>query len=512
MGFNPDNYDLKKLSEYPLIAFGNDLPDAAFVPVVSTDEQDALANYKISLAQIRDFIIQNGDYTNVIDYRPENYAIISGKQLTIPAGWRLECPNGFLPTGEYQNAIVEITEDRTIEFSQQPVGKWVVFITESDNYLCLKSSLLVRKTRDKVINPIEGTICIETDTNLWYRWTGSNWQQLTGMPLLNVDVGADSISVSLCASLMRNRLNFEYLLAQAGFEIPESRGPFERIITNVKKSGAELLYYAPAHTEVDLTNYPDTLDLISSAYQRAIATEMLVQYTDPNKPDFAFSYYRDPATGLDFAVDLATYSKYYDLYGLAPFIYFDGTNTIWTPKTTHGDLICDIKQGNRHTQVWADGYSVQTMSGVEMALAVYTFYFIGEFIDTNYNVATAIQDILDTAAMGVKINSLTTTSIQARNTYQQGPRAGYIRVAGFLTEASLNQFIGADSHHEYYLLGNAATNIPADLAGQLATILNNYNQIVGAQANYFSIKADDDADALQKSIENPNKFVYTADE
>lgn len=508
MGFNPDNYDLKKLSEYPLIAFGNDLPDAAFVPVVSTDEQDALANYKISLAQIRDFIIQNGDYTNVIDYRPENYAIISGKQLTIPAGWRLECPNGFLPTGEYQNVIVEITEDRTIEFSQQPVGEWVVFITESDNYLCLKSSLLVRKTRDKVINPIEGTICIETDTNLWYRWTGSNWQQLTGMPLLNVDVGADSISVSLCASLMRNRLNFEYLLAQAGFEIPESRGPFERIITNVKKSGAELLYYAPAHTEVDLTNYPDTLDLISSAYQRASA--LPVKSFTVSSVEYQF--YHDDQTGLDFALDLTTYANHYDRFGIAPFVYFDGAATIWTPKTSHGDLIyCwgdNVPSANFWGRIYADGWCEYHWLGVVADNWTINFPFP---FDDSITYFMQGEQISSDATGNLGLNSRTATSASGNHSGASTYNMSY-SACGFIAKSALESIPNSDSHHEYYLLGNAATNIPADLAGQLATILNNYNQIVGAQANYFSIKADDDADALQKSIENPNKFVYTADE
>ncbi len=428
MGFNPDNYNLKKLSEYPEILFGTNLPDGAFMPVVSLDENDALANYKISLTQLRDFIIQNGDYTNVIDYRPENYALISEKQLTIPAGWRLEVPNGFLPTGEYQNSIVNITEDRVIDFSQQQVGKYSVVCTADNNYVLLQSALLVRKNRSVVISPATGTIVYETDNNLWWRYTGSDWQQIPGMPLLNVEVSETGITVALCNSLLRNRLNLQYLLAQAGIEIPESRGPFERIITNVKKSGADLLYYIPAGTEVDLQNYPDTLDLIQGAYARAVAAGAIIADN--------MTFYYDAETGLYFA-PMASYMLYLNSRGYAPVIGYDGTGTvIKTPISEHGELVAEWQTGN----------------------APY-----------------------------------------------------FSHVKGYADPAALTNIINAYSRFEYYLLGNSAKNIPVDLAGQLGTILNAYNQIVQNGADFFSIQATDENDAVAKSAQNPTKFVYVAD-
>lgn len=515
MGFNPDNYNLKKLSEYPEILFGNDLPDEAFFPVVSTDENDALANYKIKLAQLRDFIIQNGDYTNVIDYRPENYAIVSNKQLTIPAGWRLEAPNGFLPTGEYQNEILSITEDRVLEFGQTLVGKYVVFVSSDNNYIVLQSGLLVRKNRAAVKQPIEGNIVYETDNNLWWRYTGSDWQQLTGMPLLNVAVSETGISVSLCASLMRNRLNLQYLLAQGGIEIPETRGPFERVITNVKKSGADLLYYIPANTEVDLANYPDTLDLITTAYARAVAAGAKTQTIASTN----YIFYYDSQTGLYFA-PISSYSAYLNGRGVAPFIGYDGTGTIIrTPITGHGDLVATWYMGNESTKsyvrLFADGWVEQEgLSSIGEATTVVITLPVN-MRDTSYialcagNVVSTAQDT-ETSTAAVK---QTSTSQITFSTHYINPNLQNLSwaVKGFANPADLNNIPAAYSRFEYYLLGNAIKNIPVDLEGQLATILNNYNQIVQNGADFFSIQAANDADAITKSNQNPHKFVYVAD-
>lgn len=514
MGFNPDNYNLKKLSEYPEILFGNNLPDEAFFPVVSTDENDAPANYKIKLAQLRDFIIQNGDYTNVIDYRPENYAVINGKQLTIPAGWRLEVPNGFLPTGEYQNAILNLTEARTIEFGQVAVGDWSVFVTADNNYLCLQTSLLVRTVKENVANPVEGNVVYETDNNLWYRYTGSNWQQITGMPLLNVRVTESGITVSLCASLMRNRLNLQYLLAQGGINIPESRGPFERIITNVKKSGADLLYYIPAHTEVDLANYPATLDLITSAYARAQALGAKSFTIN----DVEYQFYHDDDTGLDFALDLSTYGTHFTNFGTAPFIYYDGGTHIWTPKTSHGDVVYkaeynETERNKFYVTIFSDGW--MEIDGNDTFASNDTtrnIVFPIPFADVNYiyNVSFAFggNGTADYKFTSPRNRTKTGFSYIGYLDYSTGS-SWFAK--GWASADALKNIPNTDSHHEYYLLGNAATNIPADLGAQLATILNNYNQIVQQQANYFSIEATDDVDALAKSIANPNKFVYVAD-
>lgn len=515
MGFNPDNYDLKKLSEYPQILFGNDLPDAAFMPVVSIDENDALANYKIRLAQLRDYIIQNGDYTNVIDYRPEHYAVISNKQLTIPAGWRLECPNGFLPTGEFQNSILEITEDRVIEFAQQPVGNWIVAVTPDNNYLCLQDAMLVRKSRASVIAPTDGALCYETTTNLWYRWTGSDWQQIAGMPLLNVAVAEDGITVSLCNSLMRNRLNFEFLLAQAGFEIPETRGPFERIVTNVKKSGADLLYYIPAHTEANIANYPDTLDLIRLAHARAVNAGQRTQTIGEN----SYNFYYDEQTGLYFAATNADYENYFTNLGLAPFIFFDGAETIKTPLTSHGELVAKWQMGvvnNIKVRVYADGWVEQEGQVQGAGHPGYaTVDLPVEMKDDLYNISLSVINGLNNYTNTVfGFPKQTTTQVFMR-TGSNGTNSVSLPVAwkvqGYAAPAALANIPNAYSRFEYYLLGNAATNIPADLSGQLATILNNYNQIVQNGADFFSIQATDDADAKQKSIKNPTKFVYVAD-
>lgn len=517
MSFNPDNYDLKKLSEYPEIEFGNDLPDAAFIPAVSIDENAALANYKIMLSKIRDFIIQTGDYTNVIDYRPTPYYSATGLQLTINGGWRLECPNGFLNTGEYQNENIEIAAARHIDLSNQGSGQWVLFLTADDTYIVRKSNLLVRKSRAAETAPETGTILYEVSTNTWWRYSGTDWNQLIGMPLINVEIVSGAMSVALTNSLMRNRLNLEYLLLQAGVEIPESRGPFERIISNVKKSGADLLYYIPAHTEVDLANYADTLNLIKTAHARGVA--LGVKSFTVN--DVTYQFYHDDETGLDFALDLDTYANHYTNLGTAPFIYYDGNVTIWTPKVAHGQLIYENSYSQTasnfnlamHLKIFADGWMsytghvTVTANGVDVPI---TFPF--PFMDERYKTGNCFEYSKKEAAQYEFITARNKTvngfSIEGFLTNSKGTS---VSAEGFINESSFASIPNADTYNEYYLIGNAVKNIPADLAGQLATILNNYNQIVQQGADFFSIQATDDADALAKSQANPTKFVYVAD-
>lgn len=515
MSFNPDNYDLKKLSEYPEIEFGNDLPDSAFVPVVSLDENDALANYKIPLAQIRDFIIQTGDYTNVIDYRPTPYYSATGLQLTINGGWRLECPNGFLQTGEYQNEDIEIADARQIDLSNQGVGQWVLFLTADNTYIVRKSNLLIRKSRASETAPETGTILYEVSTNTWWRYSGTAWNQLIGMPLINVEIAAGAMSIALTNSLMRNRLNLEYLLLQAGIEIPESRGPFERIISNVKKSGADLLYYIPAHTEVNLANYPETLSLLQSAYQRAVAAGIISggPYGD---------FYRDAQTGLDFAA-LAVYAQAYSDFGLCPFIGYSGSGSVfWTPKTAHGDLLAEQKPTAANNYSWyriyADGWveqggiynngsSIQTTSVnvsliIEMQNTSYTLVETpsrGDVINTSTSMMTGTHSKTTTGFSITWLGINASDNVQFANWQVSGMAKNVLNIPGF------------ESYNEYYLIGNRLSAIPADLAGQLATILNNYNQIVQQGAGFFSIQAADSIAAEDASIQNPTKFVYVVD-
>lgn len=531
MSFNPDNYDLKKLSEYPEIEFGNDLPDSAFVPVVSLDENDALANYKIPLAQIRDFIIQTGDYTNVIDYRPTPYYSAAGLQLTINGGWRLECPNGFLQTGEYQNDDIEIADARQIDLSNQGAGQWVLFVTADNTYIVRKSNLLIRKSRASETAPETGTILYEVSTNTWWRYSGTAWNQLIGMPLINVEIASGAMSVALTNSLMRNRLNLEYLLLQAGIEIPESRGPFERIISNVKKSGADLLYYIPAHTEVDLANYPETLTLLQSAYQRAIASPAKT-LSVPNDSN-TYNFYRDEQTGLDFAA-LTPYSNFYALYGYAPFIGYSGSGSVfWTPKTSHGECVFATQTGtnsqeyedNSSIRIYADGWVemggvIRPTSGQWKQVPLP----IKMASERNYNIwLTGILGItsaansssarITTIGSGVAGTAKTSTYFTAMIASTSGTSGAPIEwnVSGFADSDALAAYPNVDSYNEYYLIGNRLSAIPADLAGQLATILNNYNQIVQQGAGFFSIQAADSAAAEAASIQNPTKFVYVAD-
>lgn len=511
MSFNPDNYDLKKLSEYPEIEFGNDLPDSAFVPVVSLDENDALANYKIPLAQIRDFIIQTGDYTNVIDYRPTPYYSASGLQLTINGGWRLECPNGFLQTGEYQNEDIEITDARQIDLSNQGAGQWVLFLTADNTYIVRKSNLLIRKSRASETAPETGTILYEVSTNTWWRYSGTAWNQLIGMPLINVEIASGAMSIALTNSLMRNRLNLEYLLLQAGIEIPESRGPFERIISNVKKSGADLLYYIPAHTEVDLANYPETLSLLQSAYQRAVAAGIISGglYGD---------FYRDAQTGLDFAA-LAVYAQAYSDFGLCPFIGYSGSGSVfWTPKTAHGELIAEQKPTGANNYSWyriyADGWVEQ---GGTSTSDGQTVTFPIQMANTEYFISGMPCEVDPKAISSVAFSSKTTTSVILwgkrvnASAFASGAHPVYWEVSGMAADSELARIPNYESYNEYYLIGNRLSAIPADLAGQLATILNNYNQIVQQGAGFFSIQAADSAAAEAASIQNPTKFVYVAD-
>ena len=510
MSFNPDNYDLKKLSEYPEIEFGNDLPDAAFIPAVSIDENAALANYKIKLAKIRDFIIQTGDYTNVIDYRPTPYYSATGLQLTINGGWRLECPNGFLQTGEYKNENIEIAAARQIDLSNQGSGQWVLFLTADNTYIVRKSNLLIRKSRASETAPETGTILYEVSTNTWWRYSGTDWNQLIGMPLINVEIASGAMSVALTSSLMRNRLNLEYLLLQAGIEIPESRGPFERIISNVKKSGADLLYYIPAHTEVDLANYPETLSLLQSAYQRAVAAGIISggPYGD---------FYRDAQTGLDFAA-LAVYAQAYSDFGLCPFIGYSGSDSVfWTPKTAHGELIAEQKPTAANNYSWnriyADGWVEQGGYAAVRGQQNTTITLPVEMAGTNYVVQ--ITNDLNNASnqYGSQCNGRSTTQIIIKcGSHSSGDQMhANWQVSGMAADSELEKIPSYESYNEYYLIGNRLSAIPADLAGQLATILNNYNQIVQQGAGFFSIQAADSAAAEAASIQNPTKFVYVAD-
>lgn len=511
MSFNPDNYDLKKLSEYPEIEFGNDLPDAAFIPAVSIDENAALANYKIKLAKIRDFIIQTGDYTNVIDYRPTPYYSATGLQLTINGGWRLECPNGFLDTGEYQNENIEIAAARHIDLSNQGSGQWVLFLTADNTYIVRKSNLLVRKSRAAETAPETGTILYEVSTNTWWRYSGTDWNQLIGMPLINVEIVSGVMSVALTNSLMRNRLNLEYLLLQAGIEIPESRGPFERIISNVKKSGADLLYYIPAHTEVDLANYPETLSLLQSAYQRAVDAGIISggHYGD---------FYRDAQTGLDFAA-LDVYAQAYSDFGLCPFIGYSGSGSVfWTPKTAHGALVAEQKPTAENSYTWnriyADGWveqggyaTINNDSQVTITLPV-------EMNSDKYHILITANSsgTIKTGGDGnFTATPLSSTQFKWMNGDDFVATNSFWEVKGMAADSELAKIPSYESYNEYYLIGNRLSAIPADLAGQLATILNNYNQIVQQGAGFFSIQAADSAAAEAASIQNPTKFVYVAD-
>lgn len=508
MSFNPDNYDLKKLSEYPAKNFNRSLSESAFFPAVDIDELGALANYKISLQELLEFIVHTGDYTNIIDYRPTPYYTATGLNLTIKAGWRMDCPNGFESTGEYKNSEIRIDSDRAIDMSQFGSGIWILFVTASDTFVLPKAQLIVRPNRAVETSPLTGTICYETDTNTWWRYAGTAWGQIIGMPLIKATISDGTMTVSLSNSLMRNRLNLEYLLIQAGINIPETRGPFERVISNVKKSGADLLYYIPAHTQVDLANYPETLTLLQSAYQRAVAAGIISggPYGD---------FYRDAQTGLDFAA-LAVYAQAYSDFGLCPFIGYSGSGSVfWTPKTAHGELIAEQKSTAANNYSWyriyADGWVEQ---GGNMGTSS-TVNLLQEMADVAYFVDVTWGGGKSASfwASDWKITRTSTTAFTTTATINGGNVIGiFWTVCGAVAGSVLEKIAGQNSYNEYYLIGNRLSDIPADLAGQLATILNNYNQIVGAQANYFSIKADDDADALQKSIENPNKFVYTADE
>lgn len=511
MSFNPDNYDLKKLSEYPEIEFGNDLPDAAFIPAVSIDENAALANYKIKLAKIRDFIIQTGDYTNVIDYRPTPYYSATGLQLTINGGWRLECPNGFLQTGEYKNENIEIAAARHIDLSNQGSGQWVLFLTADNTYIVRKSNLLVRKSRAAETAPETGTILYEVSTNTWWRYSGTDWNQLIGMPLINVEIASGAMSVALTNSLMRNRLNLEYLLLQAGIEIPESRGPFERIISNVKKSGADLLYYVPAHTEVDLANYPETLSLLQSAYQRAVDAGII---SSGHYGDF----YRDAQTGLDFAA-LDVYAQAYSDFGLCPFIGYSGSGSVfWTPKTAHGELIAEQKPTAENSYTWnkiyADGW-VECGKQYAWNGAWTTITLPVAMRDANSYTCTAGGYRTDRSPYQEMTNfrnyTATTVDIWSSDDNTSNPASVRIYICGMAADSELAKIPSYESYNEYYLIGNRLSAIPADLSGQLATILDYYNKVVQQGADFFSILASDDADALAKSVANPNKFVYTAD-
>jgi len=525
MSFNPDNYDLKKLSEYPAKNFNRSLSENAFFPAVDLDELGALANYKISLQELLEFIVHTGDYTNVIDYRPTPYYTATGLNLTIKAGWRMDCPNGFESTGEYKNSEIRIDSDRAIDMSQYGSGIWILFVTASDTFVLPKAQLITRPNRTVETSPLTGTICYETDTNTWWRYAGTAWNQIIGMPLIKAKIADSTMTVSLSNSLMRNRLNLEYLLIQAGINIPETRGPFERVMSNVKKSGADLLYYIPAHTQVDLANYPDTLDFLKTAYGRAAAA-------GPIETSTYGAFYRDPETGLDFATP-TVYSRAYSNTGICPFIgipadsgWADGATQIWTPKTSHGDLIMkkdptdsDMKWARVYADGWVEqgGYETAPTSVSEDSRPVTLTI---EMADANYHVqrtqhggtsnTTAfswqwISDKRNTSAA----NTTSTLYISIANTsFCQGV---FWEVRGKASDATLAKIPNAETFNEYYLIGNVVSNIPADLAGQLATILNAYNQIVQQGADFFSVQATDATDALAKSIANPTKFVYVAD-
>jgi hypothetical protein len=74
--------------------------------------------------------------------------------------------------------------------------------------------------------------------------------------------------------------------------------------------------------------------------------------------------------------------------------------------------------GYRWYRKYSDGWIEQGVSNVDMTSAAYTFTFPVAMKDTTYTVTTGIQDALNTTTMGLKYFNLTTTSLQARNTYQ----------------------------------------------------------------------------------------------
>lgn len=514
MSFNPDNYDLKKLSEYPDKNFNRSLSAQAFFPAVDIDELGALANYKISLQELLEFIVHTGDYTNIIDYRPTPYYTATGLNLTIKAGWRLDCPNGFESTGEYQNEEILIDSDRAIDMSQYGSGIWILFATASDTFVLPKAQLITRPNRTVETSPLTGTICYETDTNTWWRYAGTAWNQIIGMPLIKAKIADSTMTVSLSNSLMRNRLNLEYLLIQAGINIPETRGPFERVMSNVKKSGADLLYYIPAHTQVDLANYPDTLDFLKTAYGRAAAA-------GPIETSTYGAFYRDPETGLDFTKP-TIYAACYSTYGICPFIgipadsgWADGDTQIWTPKVSHGDLVVkkDATDSDRNWfRIYADGWVEQGGYIAATTSTAQVNSLIIEMANTDYHLD--ITAIASTWTGGLNsVFNITTTGFQVwtsdDSSFNSCPALWIAK--GMASAETLAKIPNFESFNEYYLIGNVVSNIPADLAGQLATILNAYNQIVQNGADFFSIQATDATDAQAKSIANPTKFVYVAD-
>lgn len=83
-------------------------------------------------------------------------------------------------------------------------------------------------------------------------------------------------------------------------------------------------------------------------------------------------------------------------------------------------------------RLYKSGWVEQGVGPVDMTSAVYTFTFPIPMKNTFYTALSSVQDMLNTTTMGIKLTNYTTTSIQARNSFQSSGSTlkGWLYICG----------------------------------------------------------------------------------
>ena len=221
--FDPTQYELSKFSEFEQLTTQQALDQNAFIPLYATDPQEGTPkNYKLSLADLIDYIKRMGDYTNVVITPPsETPFIVSGTTLTVKAGYKMQAPNGFNNDGTFNNDNVTITADVVKDFTDYPSGAWYVlfvgglatgtqFVTRP--YTSVR--YLTREGVSQISNPTNGLVAYVKNQNKWYNYDGTDWSEMRGMlPIALVYKSTDgtSITAQRYDGVIRNHLNMDFI-------------------------------------------------------------------------------------------------------------------------------------------------------------------------------------------------------------------------------------------------------------------------------------------------------------
>ena len=216
--FDPTQYELSKFSEFEQLTTQQALDQNAFIPLYATDPQEGTPkNYKLSLADLIDYIKRMGDYTNVVITPPsETPFIVSGTTLTVKAGYKCQASNGFNNDGTFKNIDIDLTQDVSRDFAGFDSGYYIIWLQPSGHLGVQKYTLLRYLTREglaQISNPQSGTIAYVKNQNKWYNFNGTDWNEVQIIPLFLMYMAVDgqTITVQRYDSVIRNHLNMDFI-------------------------------------------------------------------------------------------------------------------------------------------------------------------------------------------------------------------------------------------------------------------------------------------------------------